>query len=190
MNDMVSSHALHRITVDEYHRMYDAGIFAPDARIELIEGELLERLFPMNPPHANVVTMLLHRLILALGDRAYVRCQVPITLGDLSEPQPDLSVVAMPASAYKHRHPTCDDIFTIIEVADSSRKTDLERKVPLYAAFRIPETCVVDLVKSKLHIFRDPRNAEYASTTVKEFTEPATLLAFPDQPVVLADIFS
>ena len=39
---MASVYERHRITLDEYHRMVAAGVFETDARIELIEGELIE----------------------------------------------------------------------------------------------------------------------------------------------------
>ena len=32
----------HRITTDEYHRLGDAGVLAPDARVELIDGEVID----------------------------------------------------------------------------------------------------------------------------------------------------
>jgi len=90
MNDMALEYAFHRITVDEYHRMGDADIFPHDARIELIEGELFERMVPMNPPHASVVMLLDDLLRIGIAGLALLRCQLPITLGDFSDPSPIL----------------------------------------------------------------------------------------------------
>ena len=42
MSDMASVYERHRITLDEYHRMAKAGVFDAQARIELIDGELIE----------------------------------------------------------------------------------------------------------------------------------------------------
>jgi len=93
MNDMAIEYALHRFTVDEYHRMGEAGVFAPDSHIELIDGELVERLVSMNPRHASVVAGLYERLHDAVAGSAQVRGQLPITLGTFSEPEPDFAIV-------------------------------------------------------------------------------------------------
>ena len=43
----------HRITVDEYHRMAEVGLLAPDARVELIEGEIID-MAPIGTVHSSV----------------------------------------------------------------------------------------------------------------------------------------
>lgn len=39
----------HPISAEEYLRMGEAGVFAPEARLELIEGEIIE-MAPIHPP--------------------------------------------------------------------------------------------------------------------------------------------
>ena len=189
MNDMAVSYARHRVTVDEYHRMGEAGVFPHDARIELIEGELVETLVSMNPPHAVIVEVLNKKLTFAVADRALVRCQLPITLGDASEPEPDFALVRGPRLPYKERHPGPDDIMCVIEVADSSRAFDLRTKAPLYAEFEVPETWVVDLVERRVHVLRVPHGRAYMRTTVATVDDVISLLAFPDVYLKVADIF-
>lgn len=83
----------HRVTADEYHRMTDAGVLAPDARVELIDGEVID-IAPMKSAHARALNLLNERLVLAAGGRALVACRTPLRLGDRSEPEPDGTTVA------------------------------------------------------------------------------------------------
>src|SRR5205085_5535088 len=78
--------AKHWITTDEYERMGEGGVFPPDARLELIEGEIYE-MSPIGSPHAACVkffSALLNRLF---GGTYIVSTQDPIRLNDFSEPQ-------------------------------------------------------------------------------------------------------
>src|SRR5262249_44365570 len=52
----------HRITVDELLRMDEAGLLAPDARVELIEGVIVD-MPPIGPVHARDVELLTERFI-------------------------------------------------------------------------------------------------------------------------------
>ena len=188
MSDMAISPARHRITTDEYHRMADAGIFAPDVRLELIDGDLIESRVTMKPPHAAVVQFLTRTLTVGLGDRAVVRCRLPVTLGDLWEPEPDFAIVRAPGTLYCARHPAAGDVLAMIEVADASRDFDVGRKVPIYARSGIPETWIVDLIDSCIRIFRDPQGATYADATAAPMTAPVSLQSFADVTLRIRDV--
>ena len=82
----------HRITVDEYYRMAEVGVLAPDARVELIEGEIID-MAPIGTEHGSVVDLLNRLLTRAVGDRAIVRVQGAIRLSEMSEPEPDLALL-------------------------------------------------------------------------------------------------
>ncbi|MGE5154491.1 MAG: Uma2 family endonuclease [Bdellovibrio bacteriovorus] len=118
----------HRYTVEDYYRMAEVGILAPDARVELIDGEVIE-LPPIGAPHAGVVTDLQNRLIAAIGNDAIVRVQNPIHLGPHDEPQPDIALVTPPAAKYRMRHPGPADILLLIEVAETNLRLDRDLKL-------------------------------------------------------------
>lgn len=150
----------HLISVDEYYRMAEVGLLAPDARVELIEGEIID-MVPPGSRHARTVDHLTRLFILAVGDRAIVRSQNPSRLDRRSEPQPDLALVAPRADEYGESHPEPADTLLIVEVSDSSLGFDRDVKLPLYARHGIPEVWIVDLQHSELHVYRSPHEGRY-----------------------------
>src|SRR6185295_8160231 len=98
----------HRITVEEYYRMAEVGLLTPDARVELIEGEIID-MPPSGSHHAGTVSLLSRLLERAVGDRAIVRGQGPIVLGEFSQPEPDVALVAPDSDFYRQRHPVAAD---------------------------------------------------------------------------------
>jgi Uma2 family endonuclease len=141
----------HRFSVEQYHRMIDAGIFAPDDRLELIHGELI-KMSPINRRHAACCARISY-LLERLGRRAMKRIQDPITLTD-SEPQPDVAIVRWRDDFYLAGHPTPPDIYWVIEVADTNIAYDREVKVPLYMPAGIPEVWLVNLDADCLEVYR------------------------------------
>ncbi len=59
----------HLFTVEEYHKMGEAGIFAEDDRVELIGGEVVE-MAPIGWRHARCVTRLNTLLARFASERA------------------------------------------------------------------------------------------------------------------------
>ncbi|WP_295442081.1 Uma2 family endonuclease [uncultured Thiodictyon sp.] len=153
----------HRYTVADYYRMAEVGILAPDARVELIDGEVIE-MPPIGAPHACVVTELQNLLIAAVGGQALVRVQNPVHLGRHDEPQPDLALVTPPASKYRLRHPRPGDCLLLIEVADTTLRFDRDIKLGRYARAGIPEVWLVDLQGRTLTRCHGPGAAGYRAT--------------------------
>jgi Uma2 family endonuclease len=150
----------HRITVDEYHRMAEVGLLAPDARVELIEGEIID-MAPIGPSHSSIVNQLVRLLVRAVGDLAIVQSQGSVRLNLRNEPEPDLALFKPREDFYRHRLASGADTLLVIEVSESSLRYDQEIKVPLYARHDVPEVWVVDLMHGKLHIHHSPMAGEY-----------------------------
>jgi Uma2 family endonuclease len=178
---MALAYERHHVSLEEYHRMVGAGVFEPDARIELLEGELIERTGPMNPPHSSAITRTIRLLVTRLGARATVCCQTPVTLLYDSEPLPDFALVAPDQSDYGDRHPGPNDIHLLIEVADSSRDLDQRKKIPLFARSGIREAWLVDLVDGLLVVYREPSEAGYGSKIELRRGDPVAPLDFPSE---------
>ncbi len=150
----------HRLTVAEYYRMAEAGIFKEDDRVELIEGEIFD-MSPIGTDHTSVVNRLNFIFTRCLGIRAIASIQNPVRLNPRSEPQPDLALVRYRQDFYRHAHPSPEDILLLVEVADSSLRYDLEVKLPLYARHGIPEVWIVDLEHRRLEVHRRPAENTY-----------------------------
>lgn len=152
----------HALSVDDFHRMGDAGLFTPEARVELIEGEIID-MTPIGSAHASRVKRLLDVLTSALHGRAIVAVQDPVRLGSRSEPQPDLAVLRYRSDFYASAHPEAADILLLIEVADTTARFDREVKIPLYARHGVSEVWLVDLEAGRFEMYREPRTGAYQS---------------------------
>ena len=150
----------HKFTVEEYHRMAEAGILSEDDRVELIEGEIVE-MAPIGSRHAGTVDFLADFFFRHVGEGVLVRVQNPIRLGKHSEPQPDLVLLKRQDDFYRSRHPGPDDVLLVVEVAETSAKDDRAVKVPLYGRHGVPEVWLVDLSAEVVEVYREPSSAGY-----------------------------
>lgn len=155
-------------TIDDYHRMIEAGILA-NRSVELLNGEIVE-MSPEGAAHSSLSTKARNYLSRLLGDRALIREGHPITLPlSQSEPEPDLAIVQRLQSSgndeYWDHHPYPENIYWLIELSDSSLRKDLESKARVYAAAGIGEYWVIDLKQMILIVMRDPVDGEYRSQT-------------------------
>jgi Uma2 family endonuclease len=157
--------AKHCITADEYERMGEAGIFPPDARLELIEGEIYE-MSPIGSPHAACVDALALLFTETARRRFLVRVQNPVRLNDFSEPQPDLTLMRWRDDFYRGAHPTPDDVLLVVEVADTTLIDDRRVKVPLYARAGVAEAWLVNIPESQIEIYSDPAGGAYRRAEV------------------------
>ena len=150
----------HPITVTEYFRMGETGVLDPQARVELIEGEIID-MPPIGAPHASKTNRLLDLLTAAVRGQAIVSVRNPVILGDLSAPEPDLALLRYRDDYYVQAHPRPDDILLLIEVADTSLVHDRNTKLPLYARFQIPEFWILDISGRHLDCHREPDSGRY-----------------------------
>ena len=190
MSDMANGPAYitHLVSVEEYHRMARGGVFDADTRIELIDGELIERVSPSTPPHASAVYHLTQHLNRAFADIAMVRVQSPITLGSVSEPEPDIALVSFDEYEYQRRHPTLSDVFLLLEATDSTLWSDRRKKMPFYARRNVAEVWLVDLVNTCLHAYREPKAGTYTVVRRFERGERIAPLAFPTLVLEITDL--
>lgn len=142
-------------TVEQYHRMLEAGILADGEPYELLEGLLVKKM-TINPPHSVTVSLIDDRLRAVLPPQWSVRPGQPITLSD-SEPEPDLSVVVAPVTRYLKSHPTPRDIGLVIEVSDTTLVDDRTVKARVYARARLPEYWIVNIPERQIEVYTRPR---------------------------------
>lgn len=177
----------YRFTVDDLAAMLRAGILGEDDRIELINGMLID-MAPIGDDHVSVTNTLNEAFVLALMRRATVSVQNPIRLDDLSLPQPDVVVHARTA-ADERRMARADEVFLIIEVADTTLVYDRTVKLPLYAAAGIPEVWIVNLPERQIEVYREPGPGGYKAMRRILSGETAAPEAFPDVAVAVDLLF-
>lgn len=159
---------VHKLTVEEFVALDEAGFFLGKGRFELIEGEIYQ-MSPLHRPHGRIIIEIgsqLHRAVEAAALELEVLSPVSMRLGPHSLPEPDLLVAA----------PDPDDRFVelgfarlAIEVAGASLRHDLMRKAPLYARHGIPEYWVVDMEGRAIHQMTDPAPSGYETVEVHPF---------------------
>lgn len=178
---------LARITCAKYHAMIESGALTEQDRLELINGHLVQKM-PIGPNHAGVVKALNFLLSRQIGDRAIVAVQDPVTLGEYSQPEPDVVIVRFRSDFYRSSHPGPEDVLLVVEVADSSFHYDLNTKIPLYAAAGIPEAWLVDLTARSVSVFSRPKGESYGRCGVYTAGGEIKVAAFPDVSVAVADL--
>jgi Uma2 family endonuclease len=151
---------LHRFTVDDFHRMAEAGILGEDSRVELIRGRIVD-MAAIGSAHMVAVNRLTRLLVAAVGDRGVVSVQNPVRLDDMSEPQPDVAVLRPGADDIGAPIPRASEVLLLIEVADSSLHEDREEKAALYAAGGVVEYWIVNLIDQVFEVHRGPSVAGY-----------------------------
>jgi len=166
-------------SADEYEALGQIGFFGYDRRLELVDGEIYE-MTPIGPDHGGCVMRLNALFTSRIGDRAVVNVQNPVRLGDLSEPQPDLTVLVAPLDRYAHRHPRAEDILLLIEVSDTTLRFDRKVKAPVYAKEGVREVWIIDLKGKAVEIHRQPSRTGYAVTERRRRGDTLTPEGIPD----------
>lgn len=180
----------YRWTVKEFHDANSRRVFGEGRRVMLIRGELLEQ-GPMNPLHAQGIrriTKVFNRIFL---EGFFVQAQLPLVLGQDSDPFPDFAVIADDMERYGTIHPSTAVL--VVEVADTSLHFDTTTKAQLYATANISEYWVVDLDNRRLIAYRNPApipdgGMAYRLQTHHVPGDSIAPLAKPDVSIAVAEL--
>ena len=161
----------------EYYRLGELGFFRGQ-RVELIEGRLMIS-SPQSALHADTVDRVDDTLSALFPPGYFVRCQLPIDLGQIIEPEPDIAVVVGRTRQFQRAHPTSAEL--IVEVSESSLDYDRLNKGSLYARAGVADYWIINLVDSQVEVYRNPipdstQPHGWRYDTRADLTPPATLV--------------
>lgn len=177
-------------TREDFVRLYELGFFNGQ-RVMLIDGEVLA-MSPMNREHANGIIFTFQILQATFGPSFTIRPQMPLDLGQTTDPEPDIAIVSGSPRSHVNTPTTAE---LVVEVSDSSLAYDTNDKANLYAAAGIADYWVLDVVNLQLHIFRIPRRDgaqrfghRYFHHQTLASSDHATPLAAPHSPILVGDM--
>jgi len=176
---------VHRMTREDYHRLWEEGFFPPDKRMELING-IVHEMPTQDSRHSGTIQAAQEELRRVFLEGFHLRIQMPLGLDLWSEPVPDLAVVSGHWRDYLGAHPTTATL--VVEVAASSVRLDREDKRLLYAAAGIPEYWILFVKTKQLEILRDPRAGDYRSRAILKPGDTVAPLAAPEALIRVADL--
>lgn len=177
-----------RFTVTEYYAMADAGILTRDDRVELLDGDIIS-MPPIGDWHQASVDFYTNILPQLLQGQAIVRVQGPTRLSDVSEPQPDVTLLRWRDDFYRSGHPSPEDVLLLIEVSDTSLDYNRGRKLSAYASAGIPEVWIVSREDRRIESYTEPSEGKYSGVRHAGPTNTITPQAFPDVALEVSQFF-
>ena len=173
-----------KFTIAEYYKLAEAGVLAPSERVELLDGRII-RMAPIGPRHATIVDKLTGRFVLAEKGRYRTGPGRPVRITNLNEPQPDLVLYKR---KIEDRHPGPEDIFLVVEVADTTLDYDSGEKLRAYEKGGIKEYWIIDAAGKAAHLYHLPARAH---KYVRETRTHGVIAprAFPDAAIDLSELF-
>ncbi len=178
---------VHRLTVKEYYRMALTGVLPFDARVELLDGHIVDK-SRITPFHGSVCIFLNQFFFHATRGQSIISVQNPVRLDKYWEPEPDLMLLKPVADFYKKKHPRPKDVFLLVEISDTSLEKDQEKKIPAYARARIGEVWIMNLNEQTIEVYRQPHFAGYSSKVILSAGDKASPRAFPDVSLDVAEL--
>jgi Uma2 family endonuclease len=177
---------------EEYYRMGEAGVLAPDERVELIEGVIFQ-MPPQGPIHSTGTRGAQEALRTAFGPGFDMRPQLPLSLGLASDPEPDIAVVPGSFRDYRVAHPTT--ALLVVEVSDTTLNFDRSEKASLYARAGIQDYWIINIPEQVLEVYRDPQpdptkpfQYGYANVMCLRIGDTIAPLAAPKAVIQVSDL--
>ncbi|MBO9544945.1 Uma2 family endonuclease [Caulobacter sp.] len=174
----------HRFTLDDVLRMQEAGILDEDARVELIDGVLVE-MASEGSLHGWLKLQIAKRFSALGGDTVEVVVDTTLRLAPTYAPDPDIHVydASLPFTGIDGAN-----VGLIVEIAQSTVTKDLTLKAELYAEYGVRDYWVVDVNTDTVIVHRDPADGGYRDVVRYTAQDTVTALVLPDVTLRLADL--
>lgn len=171
----------YRVSVRQFKKMIDAGVFGEHDHVELLEGILVDKM-TKKPPHNFTVAAVAEAFRAIVGADWVVFEEKSAVLGRFSLPEPDVAIVRGPRERYRSVYPEVANLALLVEVADTSYPKDRGRKWRKYAGSRIPVYWIENLPLRKIEVYTEPSGrGKTAAYQVKK-----VYASDEDVPVILA----
>lgn len=170
--------------VEQYEKMAQLGWFE-DRKVQLVSGRIYE-MSPMSNPHWWGVARTLRRLQRVLSEEYLVVSQLPLTLGEQSQPEPDIAVIAVDADNHPGEKP--QTAVLVVEISDTTLRLDQTKKSLDYAQAGIPEYWILNLKARQLEVRGEPNVKGYSSTQTLKETDEVSPSSAPDAKIKVADL--
>ena len=174
-------------SVREYEELIATGFFTGKKRVELIEGELIEKM-TQGDPHIGCINRLNRIFMRSLGDDFIVSVQNAIVVNPYSAPEPDVAILRFREDFYASGKAKPEDVLLVIEVSDSTVRFDRQTKMPLYGRAGIEEAWLVNLPRKVLEVYRSPVNGKYEVVQKLGKNDSITPLNFPELQIPISNI--
>ena len=150
-----NSPELFRLSVKQFHRMIDLGLFADeDGVVELLCGILIKGV-RKTPQRSFCISTIQEQLLRVLNSAEYLVSNImPITMSD-SEVLPDVTVVRGTNRQFKTHHPSPQDVPLLIEIVDKPSDYPKSWKPFIYAAHNIA-SWIVNLEQQWIEVYSEP----------------------------------
>jgi Uma2 family endonuclease len=170
------------LTLADIDDLATAGAFTEFDRLELINGRLVE-MAPKNVRHENVRNQLTYLLTIASATTpVFVSAEPQLNLADDLYRNPDILLHPKSIITSSVRGPTS---ILVIEIADTSLKSDLTIKAQTYATHGVPEYWVIGAWSLITTVHRDPSPEGYRSIAEVAANRPLVPLLAPTLSVQL-----
>ncbi|MDQ3131406.1 MAG: Uma2 family endonuclease [Acidobacteriota bacterium] len=175
-------------TVDEYHKMIDAGVFVGNSDFELIEGEIVKKM-TQGDLHIACINRLTRIFSRVLEDTVILSVQNAVVISDISEPEPDVTLLKFREDFYASGKATAEDVLLLIEVSDSTLKYDRDFKMPLYAEANVAEVWLVNLPRQILEVYTQSEKGKYKIVVKYAKNDTISPKLLPEIKIRVSDIF-
>jgi Uma2 family endonuclease len=187
IQQMATQPVHHRFSLEAYEEMIAHGVFGPDDRVELIAGEIVDKM-GQGPRHAWCWARLTRIFVTALGEQALLMGQSPLALPPDSMPEPDIMLIGESDAPFEARRPHANDILLCVEISDSSLRYDRGTKLRLYAQADVAEYWIVDLTSGTVEMYTEPQGDAYTESRTAGIGDTISPRAFPNVIVNVRDI--